>query len=304
MAICEDTEQSSRKHVPHADHFSKVPVTKAPYIYSKTEELVWKWGQSKLCGQSINITLSSTMIPQGHPPNKADNQGKFVSIENGFIHVFPQAQLTDLEPHDYQIGILEIAHSANLKIILLGAKKEKQTRRLRRNLFRLQNSQLERGPLSSNRWSTEIWVSDSVVVDSRSIEEARSVLKAVRPESPDEAAYVCVGLPVTFLGPLFNTLVSKWNASAASFEYSNGFIWIYSTVDPTSFTIDSGESSSPTKHSISSMLERMNGKSWLVRAKLMFRLEMSSREKAAILAELLEVSHIHVTSSHKPITHS
>ena len=66
---------------------SKVPVTKAPFIYSKTEELVWKWEQSKLCGQSINITLSSTMIPQGHPPNKADSQGKFVSIENGVIHV-------------------------------------------------------------------------------------------------------------------------------------------------------------------------------------------------------------------------
>ena len=303
MAICKDAEES-RKHVPHADLSSKVPVTKAPFIYSKTEELVGKWEQSKLCGRSINITLSSTMIPQGHPPNKADSQGKFVSIENGFTHVFPQAQLTNLEPHDYQIGILETTHSANLKIILLGAKKEKQTKRFSGSLFGLQHSLLQRGPLSSNRWSTEFWVSDSVVVDSRSIEEAKSVLKAVRPESPDEATYVCVGLPVTVFGPLFNTLVSKWNASAASFEYSNGFIWIYSTVDPTNFKIDAGESSSPAKQSISSMLKQMNGKSWFVRAKLMFRLERSSGEKAGILAELLEVSHIHVTSSHKPITHS
>jgi hypothetical protein len=303
MTICKDAEQS-RKHVPHADLSSKVPVTKAPFIYSKTEELVWKWEQSKLCGRSINITLSSTMIPQGHPPNKADSQGKFVSIENGVTHVFPQAQLTSLEPHDYQIGILEIAHSANLKIILLGAKKEKQAKRLRGSLFRLQHSLLESVPIYSNRWSTEFWVSDSVVIDSRSIEEAKSILKAVRPESLDETAYVCVGLPVTIFGPLFNTLISKWNASAASFEYSNGFIWIHSAVDPTHIKIDAVESSSPTKQSISSMLKQMNGKSWLVRAKFMFRLELSSGEKAGILAELLEVSHIHVTSSHKPITHS
>jgi hypothetical protein len=244
------------------------------------------------------------MIPQGHPPNKADSQGKFVSIENGVTHVFPQAQLTNLEPHDYQIGILEIAHSANLKVILLDAKEKKQTKRLSGSLFGLQHSLLQRGPLSSNRWSTEFWVSNSVVVDSRSIEEAKSVLKAVRPESSDEATYVCVGLPVTIFGPLFNTLVSKWNGSTASFECSNGFIWIYATVDPTDFKIEAGESSSITKHSISSMLKQMNGKSWLVRAKLMFRLEKSSGEKSAILAELLEVSHIHVTSSHKPITHS
>ncbi|OGE47197.1 hypothetical protein PENARI_c056G02744 [Penicillium arizonense] len=201
------------------------------------------------------------MIPQGHPPNKPDSQGKFVSIENGVVHVFPKTHLMNLEPHDYQIGILVTTHSAHLKIILLGAKGKKQTKRLRRSLFRLQHSLLERGPLSSDRWSTEFWVSDSVVVDSTSIEEAKSVLKAVRPESADEAAYVCVGLPVTIFGPLFNTLVSKWNASAASFEYSNGFIWIYSTVGPTNFKIDADESSSPTKHSISSMLKQMNGKS-------------------------------------------
>jgi hypothetical protein len=101
-----------------------------------------------------------------------------------------------------------------------------------------------------------------------------------------------------------NTLISKWNASAASFEYSNGFIWIYSAVDPTNFKIHADESDSSTSHSVSSMGKRMSGKSWLVRAKLVFRLERSSRERAAILAELLEVSHIQVTSSHKPITHS
>jgi hypothetical protein len=227
-----------------------------------------------------------------------------VSIEKGVVHVFPQAQLTNLEPHDYRIGILETAHSANLKIILLDAKKENQTKSLWGSLIHLQRSLLERVSPILNSWSTEFWVSDSVVIDSKSTEEAGLVLKAVRPESLDETTYVCVGLPVTIFGPLFNTLISEWNASAASFEYSNGFIWICSIVDPTNFKIHTDESDSSTVHSVSSMLKRMSGKSWLVRAKLMFTLERSGRERAGILAELLEVSHIQVTSSHKPITHS
>ncbi|CAG7970223.1 unnamed protein product [Penicillium salamii] len=251
-------QRAKGKHIRHVDRSSRIPVIKAPLIYSKTEELVWKWEQSKLCGQSINTTLSSTTVPQGHPPNKADSRGKFVSIQNGVVHVFPQAQLTNLEPHDYQIGILEAGHPASLKIILFGAKKENQTESLRASLIRLQRFPMERVRPVFNSWSTESWVSDSVVIDSKSTEEAGFVLKAVRPESLDETAYVCVGLPVTIFGPLFNTLISKWNASAAS---------------------------------------------WLISAKLVFRLERSSREKGAILAELLEVSHIQITS-YKPITHS
>ena len=73
---------------------------------------------------------------------------------------------------------------------------------------------------------------------------------------------------------------------------------------PEKLQVRRGRISCPAKQSISSMLKQMNGKSWLVRAKLMFRLERSSGEKAGILAELLEVSYIYVTSSHKPITHS
>ncbi|CAG8136679.1 unnamed protein product [Penicillium nalgiovense] len=243
------------------------------------------------------------MLPQGRPPNKADSREEFISIENGVVQVFPQAQLTNLEHHDYQIGILEAAHSANLKIIPLGAKKANQTKSLRGSRIRLQHSMLEKILPIVNSWSTEFWVSDSVVIDSKSIEEAELILKARCPKRLDETAFVCVGLPVTIFGPLFNTLVSKWNACAASFEHSNGFIWIYSAVDPANFKINAGGSDSFINHSVYSLLERMSGKSWLVRAKLTFRLETSSREKAAILAELLEVSHVQVTSSHKPITY-
>jgi hypothetical protein len=201
MTICKGAK-CSRKHVAEVDRSSKIPVTKAPFIYSKTEELVWKWEQSKLCGRSINITLSSTTIPQGRPLNKADYRGDFMSIENDAVEVLPQAQLTNLEPRDYRIGILEVAHSANLMIILLGAKRESQTKGLGRSLIRLQRSLLERVPPVFNSWSTQFWVSDSVVIDSKSIEEAESILKAMRPESLDETAYVCVGLPATVFGPL------------------------------------------------------------------------------------------------------
>jgi hypothetical protein len=249
MAMCKYAERS-RQHISRVGLSSKSPVTKAPFIYSKTEELVWKWEQSKLCGQSINIRLPSTMLPQGRPPNKADSREEFISIENGVVQVFPQARLTNLEHHDYQIGILETAQSGNLKIILANTKKRKQAKSLRASLFHFQHCVLEKVPPYFSSWSTEFWVSDSVVIDSKSIEEAELILKALRPERLDETGYVCVGLPVTIFGPLFNTLISKWNASAASFEHSNGFIWIYSAVDPANFKITTGESDSSTNHSV------------------------------------------------------
>lgn len=58
-----------------------------------------------------------------------------------------------------------------------------------------------------------------VVIDLKLIEEAGLVLKVVHVESFDELVYVCVGFPVIIFGPLFNTLISKWSVSAASFEY-------------------------------------------------------------------------------------
>jgi hypothetical protein len=42
MTNCKDAK-CSRKHGPEVDLSSKIPVTKTPFIYSKTEELVWKW---------------------------------------------------------------------------------------------------------------------------------------------------------------------------------------------------------------------------------------------------------------------
>lgn len=63
-----------------------------------------------------------------------------------------------------------------------------------------------------------------VVIDSKLIKEAGLVLKAVHAENLNKLVFIYINLLVTIFGLLFNILISKWNASTASFEYSNGFI--------------------------------------------------------------------------------
>ena len=142
------------------------------------------------------------------------------------------------------------------------------------------------------------------MIDARSIEETDLMTEAVRAGNSDTKAYICVGLPATIFGPLFNTLMSTWNANAACFYLSIGFIWIAAAVNPTKFTIERGIPSNFADNTILSMLDEMNGKSWLVEGKLTFRLEKSTRMKAAILVELLGIADIRITSTHKPIVHS
>jgi hypothetical protein len=48
----------------------------------------------------------------------------------------------------------------------------------------------------------------------------------------------------------------------------------------------------------------MGDKSLFVEAKFTFTLETSNRMKTVIQAELLEVSNIRTTSTHKPINHT
>ena len=279
-------------------------IGKHPFIFSGTEELVWKWEQSKLCGQSINIILKSSVMPRGHPSNKPDVHGDFISIAEGIVNVQPPARLTNLGSDDYQIGILWTADSADPKIILLGLKGKRQTSRLRASLLRVENYLLGKTGALCYNWSTEYWILDSVVIDSRPIVETDMTMKAMRTRNSNDMTYIYIGLPATTAGPLFNTLISTCNASAACFDYSIGFIWIVAAVDPRNFTIELDKSSNSSSNPVLSMLRQMVGKSWLVEAKLIFKLEKQSRVKAAILAELLGVSQIRLTSTHKPITHS
>jgi hypothetical protein len=143
------------KPQPPAHSSSEVFVNRFPFLYSKTEELVWKWEQSKLCGQSINTSLQSTFMPQNHPSNRPDRAGKFVSMQNGSFVVKPPAYLTNLKPEDYQVGFLHTENLTDMKIILLGLPEWKRPSKFRESMLRFENLLAGKSfPLFYN-WSTE-----------------------------------------------------------------------------------------------------------------------------------------------------
>jgi hypothetical protein len=282
---------------------SNSPLIKSPYIYSKTEEIVWKWEQLKLCGQSINTVLHSTMIQQGGSVNRPDSQQRFILVENDVTTVMPSAKVTVLHKADYHVGIALMADGSDSKIIILGLLGSQKALGTRAIMLRFSKVLLGISSPDLYRWSTEYWVSDSVVVDARSIEETDLMTEAVRAGHRETKAYICHGLPATIFGPLFNTLVSNHNANAACFYLSIGFIWIAAAVD-SKLTMEQGVPFHVADSNILSLFDEMNGRSWLVEAKLTFRLENSTRMKAAILVELLGIAAIRITSTHKPIVHS
>jgi hypothetical protein len=85
---------------------------------------------------------------------------------------------------------------------------------------------------------------------------------------------------------------------------SNGFIWVEALLDLHKFSIKSNPPQDPDQHPFLSMQRQMGDKSLLVEAKFTFTLETSIRMKTVIQAELLEVSNIRTTSTHKPINHT
>lgn len=141
---------------------SKTPLIKSPYIYSKTEEIVWKWEQLKLCRQSINTVLHSTMIPQG------DCQRRFILVEDDVITVLPPAKVTGLHAADYHIGIASMAEGNDSKIIVLGLSGNKKASGTRAIMLHFSRVLLRTSSPDLYSWCTEYWVSDSVVIDARS----------------------------------------------------------------------------------------------------------------------------------------
>jgi hypothetical protein len=135
-------------------------------------------------------------------------------------------------------------------------------------------------------------------------EKQELVISALRSKECSTRVFVCIGLPVTTFGPLFNTIVSTQNGGTDSFELSNGFIWVEALLGVKTFSMKSDTLQDPIHHPFLYMQKQMGSKSLLVEAKLTFELATSTRMKTAIQAELLEVSNIRTTSSHKPITHA
>jgi hypothetical protein len=146
-------------------------------------------------------------------------------------------------------------------------------------------------------------ISDSVILDPRSTDEIEMISMGKWAVSSHDSRYLCAGLPSTTMGPLFNTLVSSWNADPACFEYSMGFIWIYALIDPKNREIELDTSINTSCDPVDYMLQQIKDWSWVVQAKLAMKLEGSSRVKAAISVQVLGVSQVRVTSTHKPITY-
>jgi RNA 3'-terminal phosphate cyclase len=82
-----------------------------------------------------------------------------------------------------------------------------------------------------------------------------------------------------------------------------GFIWIYALIDPKNREIELDTSINTSCDPVDYMLQQIKDWSWVVQAKLAMKLEGSSRVKAAISVQVLGVSQVRVTSTHKPITY-
>ncbi|KAJ5904712.1 uncharacterized protein N7473_001628 [Penicillium subrubescens] len=237
------------------------------------------------------------------PANWPDADQQYVCAEGSAVKILPPAHLTNLAWDSYKIGILQSPRPCSLRVILLGLQRHRKILNFQ-NFFHCCQDPARAFHHRQVGWSTEFWVSDCVVIDRMGAEKRQSVRSALRTNEPTERLFICVGLPVTTFGPLFNTIVSAYNGGTDSFGLSNGFIWVEALLDLHKFSIKLNPPQDPDQHPFLNMQRQMGDKSLLVEAKLTFTLETSIRMKTVIQAELLEVSNIRTTSTHKPINHT
>ena len=276
-------------------------VPRFPYIYSRTEELVWKWEQLKACGQSINSMLQCVKLPSHAALNRPDRQRAFISIEDGVTTVLSPAKMTSLQRWEYDLGISCAIDETESQLILLGLPRKQKTSRFREMVFHLWKSMSETPPLALYSWSTEYWVSDSVVIDVRSIEGTDMMKEAIREGRSATKAYLCIGLPAITFGAFFNTLVSTCRVNAACFDLAIGYLWMAAAVDLERLEIERDEGSSTSDKLFLSMINDQGQRSWLVEARLRFWLQSSGRMRPSVLAELLEMRDVRTTSTHRPV---
>jgi hypothetical protein len=236
--------------------------------------------------------------------NKPDKGCRFVSVELGETTVLPPAKVTSLQSSDYHLGIPCTPNEKDRKLIILGSAGTTNISSIRKLALRLWNPVATAPPPGLYSWSTEYWVSNSVVIDVRSIEGTDLMDEAVRAGRSAAKAYVCIGLPAISFGPLFNTLVSTCNVNAVCFNLAIGYIWMAAAVDPTRLEVEGDDGSGLFGNLFLSMINDETQGSWLVEAKLRFWLGGTSRMKACVLAELLEMRDIRTTSTRRPIARS
>lgn len=236
--------------------------------------------------------------------NKPDKDCRFVSVDFGETTVLPLAKVTSLQSLDYHLGLSCVPNEKDRKLIILGIAGTKNISSIRKFALRLWNPVGTAPPPVLYSWSTEYWVSDSVVIDVRSIEGTDLMDEAVRAGRSAAKAYVCIGLPAVSFGPLFNTLVSTCNVNAACFNLAIGYIWMAAAVDSTRLKVEGDNGSGLFGNLFLSMINDETQGSWLIEGKLRFWLGGTSRMKVCVLAELLEMKDIRTTSTHRPIARS
>ncbi|KAJ5938342.1 hypothetical protein N7466_001476 [Penicillium verhagenii] len=212
--------------------------------------------------------------------------------------------MSSLQSSHYHLGITCATNGKDRKLLILGVPGKQKMSRVREKALHLWRSICETPPLAPYSWSTEYWVSDSVVIDARSIEGTDLMDEAIRTGRSAAKAYVCIGLPAITSGPLFNTLVSTCNVKAACFNLAIGYIWMAAAVDPTRLEVEGEDGSGFFSNFFLSMINDETQGSRLVEAKLQFWLEGSSRMRASVLVELLEMRDIRITSTHRPTARS
>ncbi|KAJ5982050.1 hypothetical protein N7451_012150 [Penicillium sp. IBT 35674x] len=190
----------------------------------------------------------------------------FISVEDSVTTVLPLAKVTSLHISYYHLGISCTTDGKDRKLVILGLPEMKKSSRFREVVLRFWKSISETPPLALYSWPTEYWVSDSVVIDARSVEGTDLMMEATRIGRSTTKAYVCIGLPAITFGPLSNTLVLACNANAACFDLSIGYIWMAAAVNLTRLEIEGEEGLGACDNLFLSMINDQSQRSWLVEA--------------------------------------
>ena len=258
---------------------------------------MWKWDQKKLCGARMNMLMRSSLLPYGQPCNAPDADNIFISVGPLGVTVHESAHLKTLDWSECEIGISQDEKQSGASIVLMGHTKRAIGKSVRKLLTRTKILHPSPPLRPSISWSTEFWVSDSVVLDPR-LDEGELTIDG--PDVNGPAEYIHIGLPGTDFGALFNTLITSWGVSEDCFKYSCGYFWLLVFIVPLHLASKADSASCLLEGLPHSLREHMKGESWVVAAKLMLKLQRPSRLKSRLQVQIHSISSGCVTSTRRP----
>ncbi|KAJ5288102.1 hypothetical protein N7478_003788 [Penicillium angulare] len=289
----------SGRFIRAEDNTPTATISTSPFVYWKTQELVWKWDQRKLCGARMNMLLNSSLLPHGHAWNVPDKDNIFVSVGPLGVIVHEPAHLRNLDWSECAIGVSQDEKGSGARIILQGRTKRESGKSLSKLLVRFKDPILPQPLLPPISWSTEFWMSDSVVLDPR-LDEGELIIEGLQLNVSGSEEYLYIGLPGTDFGALFNTLITSWGTSEDCFKYSCGYFWLLASISPVHLAPEAHGSSFLLEKYPLSFREQMRGESWLVAAKITLKLQRPSRLKSRLQVQVHAISSGCVTSTRRP----